>query len=151
LYWAWVGDEPFRRVLAKESNSHIEIFGFAICFLGGTIYRFSCDQNWKVQFDTDFPSIQEAMTTTTMQDPDKQIPWQKYDDTDVEKLIADSRLVRYYQETGERRVIQQITDHMKTRGCVGMTVQRDGKDNWVLSVWKKDEEIAREIAQKNIQ
>lgn len=150
LYWAWAGNEPFRRALDKENSSYTTIYGLAICFLDGTIYSFACDQNWNVIFDSDFSSIQGAMKSAGMQNPDRQILWQKLDDTDVEKLIADSRLVRYYQETGERQVIQKVLDHLKSRGCRGMVVQMYGENTWELSVWKKDVEIAQEFIAGNI-
>ena len=54
LYWAWSGKKPFG--IMKDTNGAIaaEIYGFAICILGGTIYRFSCDRQWDVQNDTDY-------------------------------------------------------------------------------------------------
>jgi len=150
LYWVWAGDEPFRRVPNREDTTLIEIFGYAVCFLEGTIYRFACDQNWDVHHDSDFSSIQEAMDSTIEQYPDRQIRWEKYDDTNVERLTADSRPVRYYQETGERRVIQRMLEHMTRRGCGGMSVQLVGENAWELSIWMKDVETAQEFISSNI-
>jgi len=90
------------------------------------------------------------MDSTIEQYPDRQIRWEKYDDTNVERLTADSRLVRYYQETGERRVIQRMLEHMTRRGCGGMSVQLVGENAWELSIWMKDVETAQEFISSNI-
>jgi hypothetical protein len=62
LEWAWSGEQPFGYVRSSSGEIAAEIFGLAICKYEGqnTIYRFSCDKNWKTQQDSDYVSLQEA-------------------------------------------------------------------------------------------
>jgi hypothetical protein len=150
LYWAWSGDKPFGMMNYTDGSIAAEIYGFAICMLAGKIYRFSCDHNWEVQNDSDFPTIQDAMNAVYPQYQNQPVYWIKYDDTDIESLVDDSQMVEFYRETGERKVIQQIVAYLKQNNCNGMWVRSAAKGTWILSIQKKDVPIASEIAKQNI-
>ncbi|MCU0333353.1 MAG: hypothetical protein MUE91_11985 [Ignavibacteriaceae bacterium] len=149
LYWAWSGDKPFGNISADLSSA-IDIFGFAICIMDGELYRFSCDRNWKVQNDMDFESIEEAMMASYPQYQNQPIQWKKFDDTDIDALMSENQMIKFYQEVGARRVIQKIFDHLRKHKCTGMSVQSIAKDVWLLSILKKDIHIASEIAKSNV-
>jgi hypothetical protein len=73
LIWAWSGDLPFGRL-----GSDIEIFGLAICTYDEKgIYRFSCDQNWDVQQDGLYNSIEEAINQLPEQYKEVSAKWNK--------------------------------------------------------------------------
>ncbi len=58
LWWAWAGDQPF------GVCSDISIFGFAICqYDSGSLYRFSCDQNWQTVNDSPQNNVEQAKAT----------------------------------------------------------------------------------------
>jgi hypothetical protein len=150
LYWAWAGNKPFGTMQDTNGKDVAEIYGFAICFLDDKIYRFSCDHHWAVQNDMDFSSIQEALDAQYPQYQNQPVHWNKFDNTDIDDLISESQLIKFYREVGERRIIQKIIQHLNSHNCKGMGVQSEGKDVWVLSIQKKDVKIACEIAQQNI-
>jgi hypothetical protein len=177
LYWAWSGDKPFGTMEYVDGRIAAEIFGFAICLLAGTLFRFSCDRQWEVQNDMDFPSIQEAMDFSYPQyqnqsvwrdkfgDIDissllfendypqhrnRPVVWNKFDDTDIDALLYENQRVRFYQEVGGRRVIQKIVTHLNKHNCNGMGVYSIAEGVWELSILRKDIPIASEIAERNI-
>ena len=149
LYWAWSGDKPFGSMKYSDGSLAAEIHGFAICIFADTILRVSCDRNWEVQNDMDFPTIQDAMNTVYPQYQQVPTEWELFDDTDIDALIAGSQRVKFYKEVGERRIIQKIVTHMKQHNCDGMWVQPVEKGSWLLSIQKKDIQIASEIAEQN--
>jgi hypothetical protein len=63
IKWAWSGNEPFGYINVDD-GTRIEIFGLAICQYddSSNVYRFSCDQNWTVQQDSSFDSIDKAQS-----------------------------------------------------------------------------------------
>jgi hypothetical protein len=150
LFWAWSGDKPFGKMPTGD-NTSIEIYGFAICILDGKLYRFSCDRNWEVQNDMDFDSIEEAKVSSYPQYSNQPIQWNKYDDADIDALISDNQRVHFYQEVGSRRVIQKIFDHLQKHKCYWMMVQSIANDVWLLSILKKDTQIASEISKSNME
>lgn len=55
LWWAWAGEVPF------GACGGTPIFGFAICeYDSGSIYRFSCDENWKTINDSQHTRVDGA-------------------------------------------------------------------------------------------
>ena len=59
LWWAWAGEQPFGLC------GPIEIYGFAICrYDTGSLYRFSCDQNWETINDSPQNDEEEAKLAT---------------------------------------------------------------------------------------
>lgn len=150
LYWAWSGDKPFGNMNYTDGSVASEIYGFAICINAGTILRFSCDHDWQVQNDMDFPTIEEAMKAEYRQYQNQPTIWNKFDDTDIEALVEASQKVEFYREIGERRVIQKIVSHLQQKKCNGMWVHSVAKDTWILSIQKKDIAIASEIAKQNV-
>jgi hypothetical protein len=76
--------------------------------------------------------------------------WNKFDDIDIDALMSESQMVKFYREVGGRRIIQKIVAHLNKNHCDGMQVQSIAKDTWVLSIQKKDVQIAGEIAEKNV-
>ena len=158
LYWAWSDDQPFYIMKSIgvneddiETTDNIEIYGLAICLLAGTIYLFYCNRHWEVQNDIDFDTIQEAMNLHFNKYENLPIYWNKFDDTDIDDLIAGSRRVKFYQEVGGRRIIQKIVNHLQTNNCNGMVVQLIAKDTWLLSIKLRDIPIASEIATRNVE
>jgi len=149
LYWARSGDAPFGE-MENANGAAIQIYGFAICLLDGDLYRFSCDRKWHVQNDTNFSTVQEAMRASFPQYQAQPIYWNKFDDTDIDILMSESQRVNFYQEVGERQVIQKIIDHLKKHKCTGMSIQAIAEDVWVLSIQKKDIPIASEVAKLNV-
>jgi hypothetical protein len=63
IQWAWSGTEPFG-YLPVDNDSRIEIYGLAVCQYEESphVYRFSCDENWEVQQDAPYNSIEEALS-----------------------------------------------------------------------------------------
>lgn len=151
LYWSWSGEKPFGKMRISQSPFEVEIFGFAICILAGQIYRFSCDRNWKVQNDTDFITIKEAMEADYPAYKEQPTAWNKYDDTDIDALIDESQGVKYYEEVGSRRTIQKIVSHLNTKNCNGMGVHSTDDGKWVLYIQKKDIPIASEVLSRNVE
>ncbi len=61
IKWAWSGKEPFGYVNVDD-DTRIEIHGLAICqYEDSDVYRFSCDENWDVQQDSPYDSIEQAL------------------------------------------------------------------------------------------
>lgn len=79
LEWAWSGSQPFGVIRAQTGEVSSEIYGLAICRYKGSsiIYRFSCDANWEVEQDADYPSIQEAKESLPAQYRNTHILWQQ--------------------------------------------------------------------------
>lgn len=67
LFWARSEAEPFGAIHFTTGGIAHLIHGFSICRYveGGPVYRFSCDLNWEVVQDADYPSIEEAMASAT--------------------------------------------------------------------------------------
>jgi hypothetical protein len=91
------------------------------------------------------------MDANYTQNQDQPLLWNKYDDSDIDALLSETQLVKFYQEVGGRRVIQKIITHLKNHNCNGMAVQSTGEDIWKLSIRKKDIKIANEIADSKIE
>jgi hypothetical protein len=68
-----------------------QIYGLAMCIVDGAIYRFSCDYNWDVKNDIDYPSIQEAMKAICPQYQNQSVHWNKFDDTDTDAIFSESK------------------------------------------------------------
>ncbi len=78
LHWAWSGKAPFFVMPNSGGSGGIKIYGLAICqYPSGAVYRFSCDKNWKVQNDSDWNSVKEAMMAPSVQYDVTQIKWHK--------------------------------------------------------------------------
>lgn len=79
LEWAWSGKEPFGVLPMEFTNEVIEIFALALCRYEGDdrFYRFSCDRNWVVQNDMDYPSLEEARNSIPAQYDVRTIRWTK--------------------------------------------------------------------------
>ncbi len=80
LEWAWSGNEPFGEI--KDTNNiqpSIKIFGLALCQYekSGTIYRFSCTEEWECEQDTNYSSIEEAKLNIPKQYQSQKIKWNK--------------------------------------------------------------------------
>jgi hypothetical protein len=57
--------QPFGEMLYTDGSKCCDIYGFAICNYDNNdeYYIFSCNENWEVQSDTDFSSIESAKST----------------------------------------------------------------------------------------
>jgi len=151
LYWAWSGDQPFGDMPYPDGSVAARIYGFAICIYdAGDIYRFSCDGQWEVQNDFTYATPHEAMDAVYPQYANRPVHWIKYDDTDIDTLLAERQEIDFYREIGGRRIIQRIITHLKQHNCSGMSVRSVAKDTWLLSINKKDVSLASEIAEQNI-
>jgi hypothetical protein len=70
---------------------------------------------------------------------------------DIEERFGENyRLVLFYEEMAERRIIQRILEHLKRRGAHGMHVGSDGHNKWQLHIRKKDLPIASEVIASNV-
>lgn len=70
IKWAWSGTKPFGLIRYQDDlYKPIEIYGLAICQYenSDSVYRFSCDKNWKVQNDSPHNSVEEAQHSLTDQ------------------------------------------------------------------------------------
>jgi hypothetical protein len=81
IEYAWSGDEPFGFIRDSDGNAIVEIFGLALCKYDNdeTIYRFSCDQNWETQQDSDYDSIDSAKNLIPEQYKNQLVVWTKYE------------------------------------------------------------------------
>ncbi len=76
VLWAWSGDQPFFVMPKAGGTGGIPIHGLAVCqYPTGEVYRFSCDKEWVVQNDSDWRSIEEAMTAPSAQYDITQVKW----------------------------------------------------------------------------
>lgn len=61
--WAWSGPSPFFVMSNCDGTSGPSIHGLAICkYANGSVYRFSCNQDWETENDAPFATIRDAMT-----------------------------------------------------------------------------------------
>jgi hypothetical protein len=68
----------------------------------------------------------------------------------IEAYLGEAyRRVPYYRETGSRRIIQRIRDHLHAHQAGGMFVHSEPPDNWVLYIRRKDISLAQEVAVSN--
>ncbi len=68
LYWAWSGNSPFFIMPYSDSTGGIPIHALAICrYDSGSICRFSCDQDWEVENDSNQHPVEGAMVATSGQ------------------------------------------------------------------------------------
>jgi hypothetical protein len=58
--------------------------------------------------------------------------------------------VLFYRESGSRRIIQKIVDHLKARGAHAMWVRSTADNEWELLIRRKDFPIAGEIILSNV-
>ena len=66
LRWAWSWPEPFFHM--DDGAAGVAIHGLAIArYASGAVYRFSCDASWECANDTDFDTIEAAMTAPSAQ------------------------------------------------------------------------------------
>ena len=82
LVWAWSGNKSFGLLKYSESNEvAAEIYGLAICRYtdSNVIYRFSCDENWETEQDSDYATIEEAKSNLPEQYKNILAEWVKYD------------------------------------------------------------------------
>ncbi len=58
----------------------------------------------------------------------------------------------YYEEVDGRRTIQSIYDHLRRKGCKGMTVSKKSAspDVWRISIRRRDIPLALEVAPPNL-
>jgi hypothetical protein len=77
LEFAW-SDIPFGHIHDTNGNLVAVIHGLAICQYDGSsvIYRFSCDENWEVESDVDYGSVEEAKALLPDQYKLAPIHWQ---------------------------------------------------------------------------
>ena len=77
FYWAYSGKKPFFIMSYSDGSGGIPIHGLAICQYkaDSIIYRFSCDCDWEVQGDTDYDTIDEAMTAPSGQYDIMKVEW----------------------------------------------------------------------------
>ncbi len=71
-------------------------------------------------------------------------------DDEVDFYQEVDEIVKFYLEVGDRRIIQKVIEHLKKNNCDGMRVSLIAKDTWLLSIRKKDIQIAYEIASQNV-
>jgi len=81
LYWAWSGEIPFGTLKSTNGSIIADIFGLAICVYrdSDSIYRFSCDNEWESEQDSDYSSIEEAMNNLPEQYKNVPANWRKYE------------------------------------------------------------------------
>lgn len=62
IKWAWSGQDPFGYVKGDD-GTRTGIHGLAICQYDDSthVYRFSCDENWVIQQDSSYDSIEIAL------------------------------------------------------------------------------------------
>lgn len=69
---------------------------------------------------------------------------------EVEKKLGDGyQRVPFYRETGSRKTIQQIRDHLREQGAYGISIHKDARKEWVIIIRKKDFPLASEIITSN--
>ncbi len=78
LFWASSPVVPFFVMPFSDGSGGINIHGIAICqYDTGEVYRFSCDENWAVQNDSDWDCVVDAMTATSTQYDVTKVKWHK--------------------------------------------------------------------------
>ncbi len=78
LLWAWSSKVPFFVMPCSDGSGGINIHGLAICqYDMGEVYRFSCDENWEVQNDSDWDCVEDAMTAPSTQYDVTKVHWHK--------------------------------------------------------------------------
>ncbi len=80
LYWAWSGNKPFGWIGSSKDPEAIPVYGLAIAQYEGdsTIYRFSCNENWEMEQDATYATVDEAMTYLPEQYREEPANWQKF-------------------------------------------------------------------------
>jgi len=69
----------------------------------------------------------------------------------VEQRLGDGyQLTPYYRETGTRRTIDRIYDHLKRHGAHHLWVRGLPNDGWEMWLRKKDAPLAQGIAPANV-
>jgi hypothetical protein len=78
LWWAWSGNAPFFVMPYSDGSGGIQIHGLAICqYESGSIYHFSCNREWEVENDSNWSTIEGAMTGRSGQYDVAAVKWQK--------------------------------------------------------------------------
>jgi hypothetical protein len=64
LCWAWSGAKPFGFVPVTGTTDAIPIYGLAVCRYPGSqkVYRFSCNFTWETEQDSEYDSVEEAIS-----------------------------------------------------------------------------------------
>jgi hypothetical protein len=77
IWWAWSGIAPFFEMPVTESAETIAIYGLAVCRhpKSGNVYRFSCNAEWEVENDSQWPTIEEALQATSTQFDASVVQW----------------------------------------------------------------------------
>lgn len=77
LYWAWSHPRPFFIMTSTDGAVSVSIHGLAICqYDDGQTYRFSCNDKWETENDSDFDNPEEAMTSRSGQYDILKVKWQ---------------------------------------------------------------------------
>ena len=131
---------------SHQSGSHkVEIVAYERCDSGSDVFMF--EPNGSV------PEFEEARVD------DEHIFITRIEhrgDLDQVAEEIDERLGQayeskvYYRESGARRVIGHIQDHLQKRGAQHILVQSDSRGNWELVIRLKDFPLAGEVAQSNV-
>ena len=63
LAWAWSDGTPFGHLLDTEGKVVCAVHGIAVCRYPGSeeLYRFTCDENWTVEQDAPYETVEQAM------------------------------------------------------------------------------------------
>ncbi len=79
LEWAWSGEVPFGLLKYQDGTVASKIFGLAICRYrnSNAIYRFSCNEKWESEQDSDYSTISEAKAALPNQYKDIKAVWHK--------------------------------------------------------------------------
>jgi len=77
--WAWSGSRPFGVIRYTDETVAHEVYGLAVCELGGDFYLFYCDSNWEVVQDMDHASEQEASDSVSPGFGNVRVVWRDYD------------------------------------------------------------------------
>jgi hypothetical protein len=81
IEWAYSGGEPFGLLHYDSGKVAAEIYGLAICSYSRDekVYRFSCNNEWKTEQDSDYNTIDEAKNNLPIQYQKVKAIWQKYE------------------------------------------------------------------------
>ncbi len=78
LLWAWADDAPFFVMPYSNGSGGIDIRGLAICqYTTGEVYRFSCDEHWEVQNDSEWGNVEDAKARASTQYDVTKVRWYK--------------------------------------------------------------------------
>ena len=70
---------------------------------------------------------------------------------EIEKQLGNQyREVPYYRESGTRRTLDRIFDHLRKQGAHGMHIRAEGSDEWVILIRRKDLILAEQVVRSNI-